>query len=278
MRRDGATVTVVYRRSEAEMPASSEEVEAARAEGVKFRFLLAPVRVMRKEGIVSHLEVQPMRLGEPDEQGRRRPVTLAGMSQELAADTIVVAVAQEPDWHGMDELAARLAHTDDDAAERLAAGVWAGGDDRGAGLASAAIAQGRFAAEAAHAELRDLPRPARDTARRRIDPKSVRTDYYASRERALAVHRPFDEWRADPEGEIEQTLNDAQIAAEAARCLSCGLCFDCQQCFMYCNGAGFTRVEQTGPGNYFVLALDACEGCGKCIEICPCGYLEAWEK
>lgn len=51
-------------------------------------------------------------------------------------------------------------------------------------------------------------------------------------------------------------------------------CFFCEQCFMYCNGAAFTRVEKTNPGNYFVMALDACEGCGKCIELCPCGYLD----
>lgn len=64
---------------------------------------------------------------------------------------------------------------------------------------------------------------------------------------------------------------------EAARCLSCGLCFDCEQCFMYCNAGGFTRLEETSPGRYFAFAFDACEGCGKCIELCPCGFLEARE-
>ena len=81
----------------------------------------------------------------------------------------------------------------------------------------------------------------------------------------------------ETEAEIDQTLDSEQALQEAARCMSCGLCFDCQQCFMYCNAAGFTRIEETGPGKYYALALDACEGCGKCIEICPCGYLEARE-
>ena len=53
-----------------------------------------------------------------------------------------------------------------------------------------------------------------------------------------------------------------------------GLCMDCQLCFMYCNAGGFTRIEKAGPGHYYALAFDACEGCGKCIELCPCGYLE----
>ena len=76
------------------------------------------------------------------------------------------------------------------------------------------------------------------------------------------------------DGEIDQTLTYEQARQEAARCMSCGLCFDCQQCFMYCNQSGFTRIEKTRPGRYFAMALEACEGCGKCIEICPCGYLE----
>jgi formate hydrogenlyase subunit 6/NADH:ubiquinone oxidoreductase subunit I len=59
--------------------------------------------------------------------------------------------------------------------------------------------------------------------------------------------------------------------------MSCGLCFGCQQCFMYCNASGFTRIEQPEPGRYYAMALEACEGCGKCVELCPCGYLETRE-
>ena len=47
---------------------------------------------------------------------------------------------------------------------------------------------------------------------------------------------------------------------------------------MYCNRGGFTRIEETRPGKYFAFAFDACEGCGKCIELCPCGYIEAREE
>lgn len=278
MRRDGAEVTIVYRRSESEMPAAGDEVEAAKAEGVAFRFLLAPTRIVRDEQVVRRLEVQPMKLGEPDQQGRRKPIPSGEPSQHLPADVIVVAVAQAPDWHGMKELVDSDGWLETDAEGRLTGSLWAGGDDRGAGLASAAIAQGRYAAEAAHAELRGLPRTLPETTRKPIDHGSVRTDYYAEQARTPAPHRPADSWLADPETEIDQTMTDEQVAAEARRCLSCGLCFDCQQCFMYCNGAGFTRVEQTSPGNYFVLALEACEGCGKCIEICPSGYLEARDE
>jgi Pyruvate/2-oxoacid:ferredoxin oxidoreductase delta subunit len=102
----------------------------------------------------------------------------------------------------------------------------------------------------------------------------IKADFYREQRRESSPRRPQEEWLGDPEREIDQTIENEQACREAARCMSCGLCIDCQQCFMYCNASGFTRIEETLPGHYFALALDACEGCGKCIEVCPCGYLE----
>jgi len=274
-RRDGALVSVLYRRSEAEMPAAAHEVEDARSEGVEFRFLLSPVQVVRDGSKIQQLHVQEMRLAEADEQGRRRPVPVPGRIQELPADVVIVAVAQAPDWESMGVLPGtrEWLHTREDG--KLDKDIWAGGDDRGPGIASKAIAQGRLAAESAHAELRGQENPRASNTRKAVRSGAVKTDFYCEQQRAVARRRSQEEWLAEPESEIDQTISDEQACQEAARCMSCGLCFDCQQCFMYCNKAGFTRVEETRPGNYFVLALDACEGCGKCIEVCPCAYLEA---
>ena len=273
-RRDGALVTVAYRRGEAEMPATAHEVADARKEGIEFRFLVSPTRVERENGRIRHVELQEMRLGEPDEQGRRRPVPVAGQLRELTADTVIVAVAQAPDWNGIDSTPPVREWLNTEANGKLADDIWAGGDARGADIAAAAIAQGRFAAESAHAELRGQTRPSAGTDRKPVDRESVRLDYYPGQDRTPSPRRPESEWLSDPEKEIDQTISYEQACQEAARCMSCGQCLDCQKCFMYCNGAGFTRVEQTSPGNYFVLALDACVGCGKCIEICPSRYIE----
>ena len=274
-RRDGASVTVLYRRSEAEMPAAAHEVADARHEGVEFRFLLSPIRVVRDGSKIQQLHVQEMRLAEADEQGRRRPVPIPGRSQEFPADAVIVAVAQAPDWEGMGVMPGtrEWLHTREDG--KLDENIWAGGDDRGPSIASKAIAQGRLAAESAHAELRGQESPRASSARKAVRSGAVRTDFYREQQRAEGCRRSQEERLSDPESEIDQTISYEQACQEASRCMSCGLCFDCQQCFMYCNGAGFTRIEESRPGNYFALALDACEGCGKCIEICPCGYLEA---
>ena len=273
-RRDGALVTVAYRRGEAEMSAAAHEVVDARTEGVEFRFLVSPTRIERENGHIRYVEFQDMHLGEPDEQGRRRPVPVAGQLHELAADTVIVAVAQAPDWDDIDSIPRVTEWMNTEANGKLADNVWAGGDARGPHIAVAAIAQGRCAAESAHAELRGEAGPSAGTDRKPVDRKSVRHDYYRSQDRTPSPRRPESEWLSDPEKEIDETISYEQACQEATRCMSCGQCLDCQRCFMYCNRSGFTRVEQTSPGNYFVLALDACEGCGKCIEICPSRYIE----
>ena len=272
-RREGAAVTLVYRRTESEMPAARGEILDARAEGVEFRFLSAPARIVRDNGSIRHVDIQGMRLGEPDDDGRRRPVPVPGQIESLPADTVIVAVSQAPAWLDLDAAlrAGNWLEAADDG--KIEAGLFTGGDDLGPGIASRAVGQGRHAAESAHAELRGLPAGGRIPTHPPLPADSVKTDYYAERNRSSLPRRPADEWLSSPDAEIDLTLGYEQASEEAARCMSCGLCFDCQQCFMYCNAAGFTRVAETRPGRYFVLALDACEGCGKCIEVCPCGYL-----
>jgi NADPH-dependent glutamate synthase beta subunit-like oxidoreductase/NAD-dependent dihydropyrimidine dehydrogenase PreA subunit len=274
-RREGAQVILVYRRSQQEMPAAKREVEDALKEGVEMTFLAAPTRIIRERARVRAIEVQAMRLGEADDQGRRRPVPLPGQLTRLSVDTVIVAVSQAPDWHDMEPIkdGRKWLHTEADG--KLEDSIWAGGDDRGPGIASQAIAQGRLAAEAAHAELRGEPRPTQIHQRRAVRTQAVKTDFYDERQRVCSPRRAPEDWLSNPQLEIDQTIGSDQAETEAARCMSCGLCFDCRQCFMYCNAGGFTRIEKSQSGKYFVLALDACEGCGKCIEVCPCSYLEA---
>jgi formate dehydrogenase major subunit len=273
-RRDGASVTLLYRRSQAEMPAAEREIEDALKEGVEFHFLVTPIEIIRADdGGIRKVRLQKMRLGDADEKGRRSPVPIEGRTEEATADTVIVAVSQAPDWDGLDPVAHahKWLHTAADG--KLDENIWAGGDDRGPGIASKAIAQGRLAAESAHAELRGDSQPAVPGERKPVRSEVVKTDFYRQQARTESHRRPTDEWLTDPEKEIDQTIGYKEASQEAARCMSCGLCFDCQQCFMFCNGAAFTRIETTEPGKYFAMALEACEGCGQCIDVCPCGYL-----
>lgn len=93
----GGEVTVIYRRTEEEMPARKEEVENAKEEGISFLFLATPVGFLGDEhGWVKNVECIRMKLGEPDETGRARPVPVEGPSFQVGADTVVIATGQNP--------------------------------------------------------------------------------------------------------------------------------------------------------------------------------------
>jgi glutamate synthase (NADPH) small chain len=89
-------VTIVYRRSNAEMPARIEEIENAKEEGVQFRLLANPTGILGANGWVTGIECIKMELGEPDDSGRRRPVPLKGSEFVVDVDTVIVAIGNNP--------------------------------------------------------------------------------------------------------------------------------------------------------------------------------------
>ena len=135
LRLGAASASILYRRSEAEMPARREEVRHAREEGVGFRFLVNPIEfVGDDEGWVRSVRLQTMGLGEPDADGRRRPVPIEGSEEELPADVVIVAVGNAPN-PVLRRTAPDLRHTrwgtieaDLDTGRTSKRGVFAGGD------------------------------------------------------------------------------------------------------------------------------------------------------
>ena len=89
-------VTIVYRRSEAELPARKAEIEHAKEEGIKFLLLHSPLEIIGKDGNVSELKLQVMELGEADESGRRKPVPVEGNIVDMELDTVIVALGTNP--------------------------------------------------------------------------------------------------------------------------------------------------------------------------------------
>lgn len=96
-KRLGADVTIVYRRTEAELPARAEEVHHAKEEGINFHFLTSPVEIHADEdGWVTTMTLRPMELGEPDESGRRRPIPKEGEDFDVEVDTVIMALGTNP--------------------------------------------------------------------------------------------------------------------------------------------------------------------------------------
>ena len=154
VRMGAETVTCVYRRTEAEMLGRGEERINAREEGVQFEMLTAPLRIIGENGKATGVECIRMRLGEPDDSGRRRPVPIEGSEFVIEADTIPIAIGYGADpvvpetTSGLSTSWGALIAIDE-GGRTSRRGVFAGGDNvNGADLVVTALADGRRAAEA----------------------------------------------------------------------------------------------------------------------------------
>ena len=161
-KRLGAEATIVYRRSEAELPARAEEVHHAKEEGIVFRMLTNPVEVLGDEqGWVRGLRCVEMALGEPDESGRRRPVEKEGSEFDVPCDVVIMALGTSPNpllsatTCGL-ETNRRGCLTADEEGRTTRAGVFAGGDAvTGAATVILAMGAGRRAARAIDEYIRE---------------------------------------------------------------------------------------------------------------------------
>ena len=147
-------VTVVYRRSEKEMPARREEVKHAQEEGIRFKLLTVPTSILGEDGWVKGIECIQMELGEPDESGRRRPIPIKGSEFEMKMDTVVIAIGQGANplllsrTVGLRLNKRGYIEADEDGATSLK-GVFAGGDIvTGAATVISAMGAGKRAARA----------------------------------------------------------------------------------------------------------------------------------
>jgi NADPH-dependent glutamate synthase beta subunit-like oxidoreductase/Pyruvate/2-oxoacid:ferredoxin oxidoreductase delta subunit len=266
-RRLGAEVTILYRRTRAEMPAIAPEIEGALQEGVVIEFLAAPIEVIRKNGTAVGLRCIRMELGPADASGRPRPVPKAGTEFDLEATTIIAAISQEPEFEPVSELreGKDWIKTNEWGMTRSLK-IYAGGDDIQLGLVATAIFHGRLAAQAidAHFCSQELAKPA-------ANPKAdkVKLDWY--KESARNERRQIPVEQRDMTAEIEIGLSETEAVEEAKRCMSCGMCMDCETCWMYCTNNCFVRLPK---GEHYKIKLEVCNGCKKCAEACPCGYVD----
>ena len=155
LRMGAEEVSIIYRRSEVEMPAREDEIENAKEEGIKFELLTNPARIFgNKDGWVEKVECIRNELGPPDDSGRRRPVPIKGSEFVMDIDTIVCAIGQGPNPLLLStisdlKLTKKGNIAADDAGKTSMAGIWAGGDIvTGAATVILAMGAGKKAARA----------------------------------------------------------------------------------------------------------------------------------
>lgn len=258
-RREGAEVTVIYRRTRTEMPAEDEEFDDAVAEGVRFEFLLQPIEVLGADGRAAGLKCLKMELGEPDVSGRPRPVPVPGSEHVREFDQVIPSISQRPSWRWLGgwrgqaetDSSGRLTFTkwatlkvDPDSMRSGRPEIFAGGDVvLGPSTIIESMGQGRRAAEAIDKQLRGLPLEDFHTF---IPPANPRKGFeqrphryappYGETERVGRTPMPkraagerLGDYRA-----VDLGYSEEEARREAARCLMCGVCVECYECERVC--------------------------------------------
>lgn len=265
--RAGAAVTLLYRRTQQDMPANADEIEEAMQEGVIFKFLSIVVEIRSSTKNNLQLLVQKLRVME----GTIIEPILDAI-YELSASYVIVAISQHPDWGYLEELASSTEFLSINAIGQTASGMWTGGDSLRMGTVVQAISDGKRAAENLDAKLNGYTLP-ETTVVLPIKSDNLRLEYYANCVPVQENIRPQANWLTEPDTEIHLGLTEEQFLTEISRCLSCGSCYGCQLCWMYCNGKAYDWNQNATPGTYFNFISEVCEGCGKCVELCPTGFL-----
>ena len=251
------SVTVVYRRSEDEMPAAEDEVAEAKAEGVKFMFLAAPAEILG-EGKAEQLKLELMELGEADAKGRRKPVG-TGKFETIPATAVISAIGQKIDLSGIADFKTEKNGTvivTMPSYQTSIPDVFAGGDVvTGPKFAIDAIAAGKEASISIHryvhpGQTQNLGRDNRDYKALDTSTVAVSIGSFDTAPRQKAPEAPSTE-ALKTFRDLRGTLSEEQMKKEAARCLGCGcavidedLCIGCGVCTTKCKFDAI-RLEKT---------------------------------
>ena len=296
--RMGSSVTVIYRRSENEMPANPEEVMEAREEGVEFRFLAAPERVeLNDDGSIRKLICCEMELGPADESGRKRPVKKDGALFDVKTDSILTAIGEVPVLDYLKGIAGTekdmVAVNDTLMVNTEGNGkIFAGGDiiDIPRTVVNA-VASGKKAAIAIHCDYRgtdfgDVVKkisigngPAlsfstymnwKPAVPRNIhlvvDSEKIVYDYFEKSPRVMQKTGDA-KTRKSSFNAYSETFTEDDAQQEASRCMHCGRCIECDNCLIFCPDMS---VLPKGDGHFgYEFDYDYCKGCGICFTECP---------
>ncbi len=235
-------VYIVYRRSRKEMPANVAEIEACEKEGTKIRYLASPVRIIGENGRVTGMECIKMRLGEPDESGRRRPLPVEGTEFIIEADTIIPAISQKPDLsflpknHEFKLTKWDTFEVDTTTFATNVPGFFAGGDAvLGPSTVIDAIAHGHFAAHSIHRYLSHKDMKKGKSLPQEVNEWGFRLEIEGEK---TIKRNPIPilsiKKRVKSFDEVDLCFTEEQSIAEAKRCLRCGPCNECQECVTGC--------------------------------------------
>ena len=255
------------------MSAIPREIEQAIEEGVIIHEHRGVQRLVLRGEQVTGLELVHRKELHEDGQNTRY-VSFEGTESLLHVEQVIPAIGQSVEPEGLETL---LNHADflvADSYNRVTGhpGVYAGGDVRGdRGTVTAAIGDGRVAALAIARELQQQPDPS-PTGIDPVTSKQLNLHYFETQQRP---HAPILQVsRRTAETEITGSLGKGAVIGEGKRCLSCGNCMVCDNCWTLCPDAAVLKSrDASGDWDAYVFDYDYCKGCGLCAQECPSAYI-----
>ncbi|MBN1211862.1 MAG: FAD-dependent oxidoreductase [candidate division Zixibacteria bacterium] len=234
--KDVESVTILYRRTQDEMPAFAEEIEAAEQEGIELRTLVAPTRILSEKGRLTGLECIKNELGDTDASGRRRPVPIPGSEFTVELDTLVIAIGEDSGTDCISPARSSGIEVTDRATVRIDAatlqtnrpGVFAAGDVvTGPNTVVDSIAAGKKAAVMIDRYLKNEPLIQEPAEPRlpKVFVEPVQVDSEVVPFNRAETPRAPAEWRKRNFAEVEVSFSIREATAEAYRCLRCDLEF-----------------------------------------------------
>lgn len=263
----GAYVTIIYRRSRHEMPAVPEEIAEAEAEGVKIIFLTNPVEFIGN-GKLEKIKLVQMQLGQPDADGRRRPVTIKGSEFEIEADQVMLAIGEVPKLDFLPEsVNEKWGRVDVDAYQMSSnKGIFACGDSASGPIGTVvdAIATGKRAAIAIDSYLTNQDAEFVHYGKV-VGFNEINLDYF-KKEKRVKQNRNNQKEVLSNFNEVHLGISEQDAVYEAERCFSCGICTYCDTCLVYCPDVAITKSPD---GKGYIINYEFCKGCGLCVHECP---------
>jgi len=267
-------VTVLFSRSQKEMPAETSEILEAEREGVKFEYYAVPTKILISDRKTAGISFKKAVLSAPTSLGRKRVLSIEGPEKRLKADLIITSPTYSPDLKpfkdSVPQTAWKTILVDPVTLATPIEGLFAGGDAvTGPKNFIEGLAAGRKAALSIHRYLsgEDL-RPNRESEGVSTELVSVNIEMVEPKPRleepSLSIQSVKNHFE-----EVHQLPDQEAILAEAKRCLHCGACYNCDTCMIQCPEGAITKTE----GGY-VINYEKCTGCRVCVKECPTSAIE----
>ncbi len=275
----GSEAVVVSGVPREEMACFQNEFDDAVNEGAVMHYLTGITGLLAGDGGVRGLVCSRMVKKDKGEDGWNSPIPFfryksSGETFEIEGDMVVAAIGQSADMQGLESIVNGNSWLKVDRHFRIPGKqkVFGGGDAIKVDLITTAVGHGRKAAESIDAFLKGEPLPEQGYREvTKVQKQDVMYFFHSPQAKRGNIE---PEEVVGNHDELLQALSKEEALAEAARCMSCGLCFDCKQCVSFCPQTAVSRFRDNPEGEKVYTDYSKCVGCHICSLVCPSGYIQ----